>query len=140
MTAVVFLCIRACWKELSTKLGVGGGATTHRINSSQRLCSATSLGRESNRSSSATIHESRFSILFPMAIVSYRCVRERRIWSGEPSTNFGVSIEGGDGAQDDLERTKSFREHLCGISSGGDISEKRALPGSFNGYRASGVS
>ena len=71
---------------------------THRINSSRRLCSATSLGRESSRSSSVTIRESKLSILFPMAIVSYRCVRERRISSKEPSTNFGVSIKGGDAA------------------------------------------
>ena len=42
----------------------------HRIKSPRRLCSATSLGRESKQLSNATIRERRVEILFPTAEVS----------------------------------------------------------------------
>ena len=76
-TVAVLRCGRVCWKELSTKSK--GRMMTYRLNSSRRLCSATSPGRESRCSSSATIRERRSSTLFPTVMVPCRCVGRGRI-------------------------------------------------------------
>jgi len=57
---------------------------TYRLNSSRRLCSATSPGRESKLSSSVTIRERRSSILFPMTMVPCRFTCQERTLSKGP--------------------------------------------------------
>ena len=76
-TAAVLRCLRTCWKELSTESK--GGIITYLIRTRWRLCSSTSPGSVVKRASSATIRESRFSISSPMAVVSCKWVRQRRI-------------------------------------------------------------
>ena len=80
--AVALRCVRACWKQLSTKSR--GGIITYHFNSSRRLCSATSPGRESKRSSKPTIRERRSSILFPMTMVPCRGTCQGRTLSEGP--------------------------------------------------------
>ena len=81
---------------------------TYPINSPRRRCSATSVGRESNCSSSIVIRQRWFPILFPAVTDSWKCICQREISSKRAQANFVISIRVEDGPQGGLEGTKLF--------------------------------
>ena len=79
------------------------------INSLRRRCSVTSVGRESNCSSSAFIRQRRFPILFPAATDSWKCVCQGGIPSKRAQANLVICIKTvEDGPQGGLKGTELF--------------------------------
>ena len=104
-----------------------GGMTAYRINSLRRLCSVTSPGGVSKSAPSASTDERRMSILFFIAMDSYRWVSQRTILSGRVQANFMIGINGGNGPQDSGERTESMLGLLCDADEGGSCFGRRVF-------------
>ena len=104
-----------------------GGMMAYRINSLRRLCSTTSPGGVSKSAPSASTDEMRVSILFLMAMDSYRWVSQRTILSGGAQANFMIGINGGNGPQDSAEGTESMYGLICDVDEGGSCLGRRVL-------------
>ena len=87
-----------------------------------------------NHSSSATIRERRSSIFFATVMVPCRYAGQRRVPIGESQANLVVSITGGDGPQDGLERTESVCGPFLDVDENGGALKYRVLPGSFRNW------
>ena len=128
MTAIDPQYLQARWNDLRTKFW--RGITAYHINLLRRLCSVTSPGGVSKSAPRASTDERRISILFFIAMDSYRWVSQRTILSGGAQANFMIGINGGNGPQDSAEGTESMHGLLCDADEGGSCLGRRvfALP------------
>ena len=102
-------CIKLTSKRKWAATGDKGGMVAYHINSSQCLCSATSLGHVLKCSSNVTIRERRFATLFSTVAVSWESC-QRAIVRWELWTNCAISTECRDTPQDDFERTELYKD------------------------------